>query len=488
LTEPHTSEALLDDELKLNVSNGIAEEGEGRVASDTQRRRTKGELMMSGLYSMGDRIAALIFGFGSLWMLTRLTTQANFGVWFFFTGLVATVEVARTGLIQNALIRYLSTEPASEHGSIYGGAWLLNGLLTLGGSALLFFSGDAFEAWFNFPGLAKLMDIYALTFLGMTPLYQFNYIQQAHLEFRGAFWATILRYSTMFLITAAMFFGVLAVDGASLQTLEYLAWGQLVAASLGALISYRFARPYIPAAIKFSRAWAGKLIAFGKYVFGTNLSSMMYKQVDSAMLGMLLLGPVPAAVYGLAIRITNFVDVPTLAVASIVFPESSRASAQEGSAAQARMYEKAVAAILAFVLPALIVVGLLPWLFVALVGGSKYAATIPVLQLTVLFSLFIPFANQFGTLLDASGNPRLNFVFTLSGMLVNVVLNYFYISRLGVIGAPLGTLSSYMIMFVAMQTLLHRRYGVRLGNVVRNLPSTYKMIWSFLRSKIPSRS
>ena len=460
----------------------------GGETPHAQPRRSRAQLIVSGLYSMGDRVAALVFGFGTLWMLTRLTTQANWGVWGFFTGLVATVEVARSGLIQNALIRYLTVTPARQHGAVYGGAWLLNGGVALLGAGLLFFGGGFFEARFNFPGLARLMDIYALTFLTMTPLWQFNYVQQAHLEFRGAFWATVLRYSTMFVLTGAMFTGVIAVDGASLVTLEYLAYGQLVAATLGALISYRYARRYIPRGVALSRAWARRLVDFGKYVFGTNLSSMLYKQVDSAMLGALLLGPVPAAVYILAVRITSFVDVPTLAVASIVFPESSRASAADGPDAQARMYERAVAAILAFVLPALVVVGLLPGVFVGIVGGAKYAATVPVLQLTVLFSLFVPFANQFGTLLDASGNPKLNFVYTAAGMLLNGLLNYAFISRYGVIGAPLGTLSTYAVMFVAMQVLLHRRYGVRLANVARALPATYATVLDYGLRRIGARA
>lgn len=450
--------------------------------------KSKRELLMSGMYSMGDRVAALIFGFGTLWMLTRLTSQSNFGVWVFFTGLVATVEVARTGLLQNALIRYLATTDKKQHGDIHGGAWLLNGTIALAGSLFLWIGGAYLEPWFNFPGLGSLTKIYALTFLAMTPLWQFNYIQQAHLEFRGAFWATILRYSTMFLLTLSMFFAFLEVDGDSLQILEYLAWGQLIAASLGAFISYKYAKAYIPKKVKLNWSWSKKLIDFGKYVFGTNLSSMLYKQVDTAMLGALLLGPVPAAVYGLAIRITNFVDVPTLAVASIVFPESSRVSASEGHGAQARMYEKATAAILAFVLPALLIVGILPGFLVDIVGGGKYAATVPVLQITVMFSLFIPFANQFGTLLDASGNPKLNFLFTCSGMVLNIIFNYFYITNLGIIGAPLGTLTTYVTMFIAMQILLHRRYGVRLSNVFRALPKTYAVIWDFVLHKIGLRA
>ncbi len=449
------------------------------TAPPASGKRTRGQLIRSGLYAVGDRVSALVFGFGSLWMLTRMTTVPLFGVWVFFQGFVATVEVARSGLIQNALIRYLTTTDTAEHGRIYGGAWLLNGVIAVVGSAVLWFAGDALEVWLHYDGLGLLTKIYAVTFLATTPMWQYNYLQQSHLEFRGLFWATVLRYSTMFVLTAAMFFGLYAVDTEALDVLTVLAYGQLVAATLGATISYYYARWFFPEVVTYDWSWAKRLVNYGKYVFGTNLSSMLYKQVDTAMLGALLASASPAAIYGLAIRITSFVDVPTLAVAAIVFPESSRASANGGPEAQARMYERAVAGILSVTLPALVVVGLLPDLLVHIAGGEKYAASIPVLQITVLFSLFIPFGNQFGTLLDASGAPELNFRYVLAGMLLNVVFNYLFISKLGVIGAPLGTLTTYVIMFVLMQMLLRKRFGVSLTNIARALPGTYVALYQF---------
>lgn len=463
-----------------------APETDDATAPKPARSRTS--LIRSGLYAMGDRVAALVFGFGSLWMLTRMTSVPLFGVWVFFQGFVATVEVARSGLIQNALIRYLTTTPEPEHGRIYGGAWLLNGVIALVGAVVLWVSGDALEVWLHYEGLGLLTKIYAVTFLATTPMWQYNYLQQSHLEFRGPFWATILRYSTMFALTAAMFFGYYDVDTEALVVLTTLAYGQLVAATLGAGISWAYARKFFPQDIVFDWSWAKRLVDYGKYVFGTNLSSMLYKQVDTAMLGALLASASPAAIYGLAIRITSFVDVPTLAVAAIVFPESSRASADGGPEAQARMYERAVAGILAVTIPALVVVGLLPDLLVHFAGGDKYEATIPVLQVTVLFSLFIPFANQFGTLLDASGAPELNFRYTSAGMLLNVVFNYIFISNLGVIGAPLGTLSTYVVMFVAMQLLLRKRFGVSLTNVAKALPATYGSLFDFGLRKLKLRT
>ncbi len=445
--------------------------------------RSRAQLIVSGLYSLGDRVAALVFGGGTIFMLTRLTTQETFGVWEYFLPFTATLEVARAGLLQNALIRYLNLHEADQHGAIHGGAWLLNASIAVIGFFVLWFGGPVLEVWFNAPGLGLLTRIYSVTWILMTPFQQFNYIQQANVEFRGIFWGTILRSGSMFVITLLGFSALLPYTLAEGELLIWLAWGQAGAAALAALISYYYARPFLPAELRLEWSWARKLFGFGKYVFGTNLSSMLYKLVDKSMLAALI-GTAPVAVYGLAIRITNFVDVPTLSVASIVFPESSRASGGDGPGAQARMYEKAVAAIMACVLPALLVVAVVPGFFVNFLGGSAYAETIPVLQLTILYSLFVPFANQFGTLLDASGNPRLNFVFTLGGMMLNVVLNYVFITQYGTLGAPLGTLSTYAIMFGAMQWLLGRQYGVRLTNIFRALPGMYKLMWQFAREKL----
>jgi lipopolysaccharide exporter len=66
-----------------------------------------------------------------------------------------------------------------------------------------------------------------------------------------------------------------------------------------------------------------KLFHYGKYVFGTNISSMIYTSIDQMMLGYLM--PVSAvAIFNTANRVTNFVEVPLSSVAAIVFPQSAK--------------------------------------------------------------------------------------------------------------------------------------------------------------------
>jgi O-antigen/teichoic acid export membrane protein len=83
------------------------------------------------------------------------------------------------------------------------------------------------------------------------------------------------------------------------------------------------------------------------------------------------------------------------------------------------------------------------------------------------------FGVQFGTVMDASGKPKLNFWITTLGAIVNLACNYVFISWFGVIGAAYGTLLAMFLMFSIMQILLNRIFGVQLVNVFKYAFSFY---------------
>ena len=125
----------------------------------------------------------------------------------------------------------------------------------------------------------------------------------------------------------------------------------------------------------------------------------------------------------------------------------------------------------------IIVILAFPELIIQIVAGEKYMDAVPLLQLTMLYGLFVPFAVQFGTILDSTGYPRVNFIYTTLGALVNVLFNYLFITYFGVVGAAYGTLMTFLVMFVAMQVELSRRFNVKLLQVLANIPFVYRRVW-----------
>lgn len=432
-------------------------------------------VIKSGIYAIADRFLGLLFGFGSVYLLLRLLTPPVFGEWALFVTVTALIEVARNGLIQNALIQHLAAAPPDQHRHINTASLALNVSLTLLSMLVLWVGAPLLARLWQAPSLDHLFKLYALTTLVLVPFSQALFLQQANTNFAAILYSNAVRQG--------VFFGYVAYLFARHQTPSLYALGlcQLWAAVAAAAAALYLARHYWQLSWQVQGQWVWRLFHFGKYVLGTNLAAMIYKSVDKMMLGSLLSDKVPVATYDLAIRINNLNEVPTLALAATLFPESAKRAQQSDTTELRQLYEQSVGIMLAMVLPGVVAVCLFPALVIRLFAGSQYMYAIEVVQLTALYSLFLPFAVQFGTVFDAMGKPQLNFGFVALGTMVNAAINYFLIRRYGLNGAVYATLITFVLTFVGNQYLLRRVLGVRFGAIIYHFGATYGLLWAKLK-------
>jgi lipopolysaccharide exporter len=184
-----------------------------------------------------------------------------------------------------------------------------------------------------------------------------------------------------------------------------------------------------------------------------------------------LLSTAASGAFNIAVRITNLIDIPTSAVATIVFPQSAKRMESQGKEAIKYLYEKSVGTILAILVPGLIVLYFCSGFVVHFIAGAKYNDSIPLLKVTLLYCLLIPYGRQFGTILDSIGRTRLTFVIVLITASLNLGLNYFFIKRFGVIGAAYATLISNIVGFLIAQTILKKELNV---NVLHTFIYAYR--------------
>jgi O-antigen/teichoic acid export membrane protein len=240
------------------------------------------------------------------------------------------------------------------------------------------------------------------------------------------------------------------------------------------MVSFFFGRKYVAVSTKLNWDWVGKLFNYGKFTLGTNVSTMLYKFIGNWMLGSLLKSPAAVGVFDLANRINNLVEVPTASMATIVFPQSARRAITEGKAAIRHLYEKSVGIVLALIVPAVIVV----WIFaeqgILIVAGKDYAESIPILKLALITGLMIPYARQFGTILDSMGKPKTNLYFVLTSAAINIALNFILIAKFGVMGAAYGAFATAVIRMVIAQVILNKILGVRFSATLVHAKDFYK--------------
>ena len=431
-----------------------------------------------------------VFGFLGFALLARILPPREMGIWVVFMTTAALVEVSIVGLLQNAMVKYLSIASKKDYGRIILATMTLYLIVATAFAAILFFSAPFLADFLTTdedaiyrPQLILLFKLFCILLFALIPCYLFNFIQQANLSFEGIFWSNFGRKIIFFTYVVIAYFGSWKLELTTLLTM------QILGASLGSLIAWHFGKKYfIIDEYKIDWAWVKELFRFGKFTFGTNLSTMLYKGIDKLMLARYA-GSIPAALYDAAIKITNLVDVPAMTVASVVFPQSSIQSDKDDPARIKALYEQSVGAILAIILPFILVVFLIPEFTIWVVAGEKYLEAAPVLRLTILYGVFLPFAIQFGTILDSIGRPKINFTFTLIGVILNVTLNYIFIKvlNMGIFGAAYGTLLTYGISFALYQIVLRRMFGVNALLAFTHIPSFYRQGWDIVTGFISKK-
>ena len=140
-----------------------------------------------------------------------------------------------------------------------------------------------------------------------------------------------------------------------------------------------------------------------------------------------------------------------------------------------------MAAILAIILPFLLAVLVFAEPIIRIFAGDQYADSADVLRLTAFFGLFMPFAVQFGTVLDSTGKPGLNFVCTLFTALLNWGLSFLFVRQFGLFGAAYATLAGYTVSFVVMQYFLYKYFKINALHAFFYIPGFYKKIWIMLK-------
>ena len=424
----------------------------------------------SGLLNFLQNALNIVLSFASFYFLVRLLTKQHFGAWVLFLATINVMEFARSGLITKSLITYLSASRKRYHLQISSSSFAINIVLTLIiGACGLLISPLLGRIW-DIPQLQDLMNIYLIAFAISCLTIHFNAIEQATLRFTGVFYASVVRQLIVFITVATCYFMHAEL------TLVGLVYIHVAGIILSTYFAWRYVHKSIKMKFSFDRGWSQKLLNYGKYSFGTSLTAMISSSLDQMILGALL-ATSTAGAYNIAIRVTNMVDIPTNAMATIVFPQSVRLQETTEQNQIKRLYEKSVGAVLALLIPALLVVFLTSETIIRLLTNDMYPESAVLLRVTLLYVILIPFTRQFGTMLESNGKVKLNFQVTAIFVAINIGLNLLLISWMGITGAAYATLISYCLLFVISQVILRRTFQVSAFAPFRDAAHLYKRIY-----------
>ena len=407
-------------------------------------------------------------------VLARVLTPTEFGVWGLFTTIFATIQTARISLIRSAFIRFMNQTGKEEHRSLQASAFVVSLMLSLFIAVCFVTLAPFLRDWLNAPGLDTMLRWCAVTILISTISSQCEMSLTATMNFKAVSYMYLFR-QTSFLVVVCFYW----LSGWKL-TATSLSVYHLLSIALSTFVALNSAKAILKLGFTNYKKWLPQLWHYGKYVFGTNVSAQAFRSAD-AFLTSAVFSPALSALYNASNRISNLIDLPSQVLADVAFTKASRIDNSDKIAVK-NMYEKTTGAIMVFSLPALLFLLLFPELVLHLLAGREFVQAAPILRITAFFGFILPFLKQYGTIMDATGFPHLNFRTNLLAFLLNITFNYIGLKLFGYLGAAMGTALTYTCIFFTTQRILFKKFDVRVWQVFVHMFAFYGVLFNMARS------
>lgn len=410
-------------------------------------------------------------------VLIRELSKGEMGTWALFLTITTLFEATKSGLLKNAHIMYVSaSSDEDEKASIASSSFIINVLITLLFIIFIWF----FANWLSVrlhsgTDLAIMLRWFIPGLIFMIFFSHLEAIQQSFLDFKGVFAGYLVRQIVFFIIIIAHLFLHKSF------TLKYLAIYQCISVFLGTIVIYIYTKRYLLFRFNVHKEWVSKIFHYGKYVFGSGLIVNIFANFDQLMTATFMSSSY-VAYYNVALRINQFIDVPSYAAAQILFPKTAQASVQEGNEKVKYFYERIVGILLSFTTPIALFIIVFPKFVITIIAGAQYAdssgiSAVPILQLYMLLGLLRPMQNQAANTLNSIGKPQLCFWLDALGLAMNLGINYLCLSIWGFYGAAIGTFITCIIGTVIWYYVMKKQIGFDLPKVGSHMINSYKTVY-----------
>ncbi len=434
--------------------------------------------LIAGIYNGLQKISIPIFGVASTMILAHgAITKAEMGMWSLFLMVTSFVELIRQGLVKTSLIKFINHSSGDEHKYVLSAALFLNGLITIVLLITIIIFAPYLAHILKAPELEKMLYIFMGGMVLLIPFSHFEWIMYGKSQFRGLFWTFFCRQGiSLFLMIGYLVFH----ENISLTMLVIFYCAGIL---LGILIAYYYVKPHLTRTFILSKDWIAKLWHFGKYVFGTGISSMVLGSAGQ-MMHSSILGSAFAASNSVASRVINLADIPSQVLSDILFPKSAKKENRGNKQLIKYYYEKTVGATLCFNLPMILFILVFPRWIILVLAGNQYLDAVPFLQWIALSGIFLAFLKQWGVIIDSIGRPQLNFLIVTLIAAVHILFTYLGIHYYGFLGAAYALLCTHLLGFIITQRLLYKMYNIQFLNCFKNAIKFYPEFAKLILEKI----
>lgn len=244
------------------------------------------------------------------------------------------------------------------------------------------------------------------------------------------------------MITGIGFFVIL-----NFPSVESLSYGYLIASTIALifiLLFFHFKIYHLD--LSWNKAIWQKFLGFSWPLALTALFISIYNQIDSVMLG--YLGQITeTGWYNAAYKIINATIIPMMLISQSFYPALSKVFKESKEKLQNIWnYQMGLMIILSF---PLVVGGIaLAPKIINFIYNPSYTPSILAFQILIVMAGIVFLCGPFHYMLIVANQQKKLFYLTLTGAVVNVILNFLFIPRWSLYGAALATVITYFLLLI----------------------------------------
>jgi stage V sporulation protein B len=217
----------------------------------------------------------------------------------------------------------------------------------------------------------------------------------------------------------------------------------------------------VSAQFHFRKDLTIEIIKFGSMIFISNLAWVVMTQFDTMMLTYYR-GNVEVALYQAAVPISSLLLYVTTALSLVIYPIASELHTRKEHAKLVEGIKIIYKYLLMIILPAAALMFSFPDIIINIIFTGKYIGAVNALKILSILAIFFSICLLNSNLLNALGKPE-KVAKTMGIMaLINILLNFILVPKLGIIGAASSTLTSFIIGAVALTYITKKEIDIKI--------------------------
>jgi lipopolysaccharide exporter len=431
------------------------------------------------ILSILHRFSSTLFGFLNFFILARILTKTELGIWSIFLFIVAAFEMSKSSLLKNAHIRLILTSKEEEKDKhiIAGSSLLVNIAFTVLFISFILIFSPYVSHWLNTDNqFATMLKYYIPGLVAMIYFSHYEAVQQSNHNFKNGFTANFIRQFIFFILILFHFLNKIDFD------LITLVWYYSIGNFIGTLVFYFISRQFISYNFKYSGKSIKEILNFGGFMMGGNIISQISANLDQLLVARFISSGT-VGYYGIASRVMYAVEIPMNGVSEALFPSFTKASKEGNNEVFNSYLEKSIGSLLALLLPIVIVLIIFSGHIINIIAGPNYIEGKSILQIYLLMTLINVFKHQASNTLLSLGKSQIHFIITISQFVLSICLIYLSIANFNTIGPAYARLTLSVLSLLIWIFLMKKLIGINLGNIFRQIVIFYPNLISTIKVK-----